>query len=232
MELIEVDGYELFDLVLGPHGRLDHRALGIGDIERHPNGRQRREYIREQDDAVGREGAPGLQSDLDDEVRLLGPVPERGMALGQRLVLRHVPPRLPHHPCRWAREAVLAPRRAHKQRLLWARDAVGGSDAQIRAEMAGGEEGEQLGLPDEADGERDAEMEWRWLRLRRLQEEEEAGAAERKATAGAVEEAAGDIMVEAAGDVAAMAKVDLRLISFGFGSKWTVSVDWAEVRRR
>jgi hypothetical protein len=75
-------------------------------------------------------------------------------------------------------------------------------------------------------------MEWRWLRLRRLQEEEEAGAAERKATAGAVEEAAGDIMVEAAGDVAAMAKVDLRLISFGFGSKWTVSVDWAEVRRR
>jgi len=69
MELIEVDGYELPDLVLGPHGRLDHRALGIGDIERHPDCRQRREYVREQDDAVGREGAPGLQSDLDDEVR-------------------------------------------------------------------------------------------------------------------------------------------------------------------
>lgn len=38
-------------------------------------------------------------------------------------------------------------------------------------------------------------MERRRLRLRRLQEEE-VGAAERKATAGAVEEAAGDIMVE------------------------------------
>ena len=191
MELIEVDGYELPDLVLGPHGRLDHRALGIGDIERHPDCRQRREYVREQDDAVGREGAPGLQSDLDDEVRLLGPLPERGVALGQRLVLRHVPPRLPHHPGRRAREAILAPRRAHQQRLLCAGTRRVG---QIGAEWdlcgEGGTGEGELGLPEEEeDGERDAEMAASRLRRRRVEEEE--GAAERKT---AVAVTVGDIM--------------------------------------
>jgi len=100
---------------------LDHGPLGVRDIERHPDGRQGREYVREEDDAVGREGTPRLQRDLDDEVRVLGALPERGVAPGQRLVLRHVPPCLPHHPRGRALEAVLAPRRAHQQRLIWTR---------------------------------------------------------------------------------------------------------------
>jgi hypothetical protein len=41
------------------------------------------------------------------------------VAPGQRLVRRHVPPRLPHHPRRRPRQPVLAPRRAYEQRLLW-----------------------------------------------------------------------------------------------------------------
>ena len=49
----------------------------------HSEGRQRREDVREQNDAVGVERVPRLQRDLDDQLGGFGALAEAGVLLGK-----------------------------------------------------------------------------------------------------------------------------------------------------
>lgn len=65
--------------------------LDVIDVELHAERGQGREDVGKQDDTVGLERVPGLQRDLDDQLRGLGALTEPRVLLGQLAVALLVP---------------------------------------------------------------------------------------------------------------------------------------------
>mmetsp|Transcript_18456 Transcript_18456/g.73725 ORF Transcript_18456/g.73725 Transcript_18456/m.73725 type:complete len:355 (-) Transcript_18456:22-1086(-) len=111
------------------HGRdLDGAALRDGEFDAHRG--QRRQNVREQNDAVDAVRVPRLQRDLERGLGDLGPLAE-GRVLGHEVAVHlHVPPRLPHHPHRRVPDG-LAAGRAQQRRLPRELGCCGGGLARI-----------------------------------------------------------------------------------------------------
>ena len=67
-----VHGLERAHVLHAAHGRADEGALALDDVELDAERGQRREDVREHDDAVRAERAPRLQRELDGDVGRLG----------------------------------------------------------------------------------------------------------------------------------------------------------------
>ena len=69
-------------LVHGANGGGDDGALALDDVEFDAERGERGEDVREHDDAIRAEGAPGLEGELDRNLGRLRPHPEAGWGEG------------------------------------------------------------------------------------------------------------------------------------------------------
>jgi hypothetical protein len=113
-----------------------HRGpFGVSDVEVSAEGRERGEDVAEDDDSVGAKSGEGLEGDGDNEFWRLGALTKDRVRIRQAPILRHIPARLPHHPCRWPLRDLPAHRSHQKRRLV---AAAAPRARRSRAPAAGG----------------------------------------------------------------------------------------------
>jgi len=104
--LFRIDHSKLFDLRHFANRLVNNRPLSFCKLERSPHRLKGEENIGEQNGGIDPE-AQRLKGDLSGELRIFAEL-EKGVLLAQRSILRHVAPRLAHHPHRRAVDGFTA----------------------------------------------------------------------------------------------------------------------------